>query len=570
MVETMKLRIYWRILKNMLTPLRIMIILFIIMLAGLSFFLSGPKVSEGVLVDSYKDEFTLVPYGNKTFYIPSSYEQVFYLDIYNKVVLKDIALVEINSSSPFTLYRLIGNKMEELTSNTVSVALNLTNVELNTKLMVKNDASENSSIKISILHILKVKTVDFTIPRIGFVIFISTLLALQVYSLKIYGSPLILTMVIRILSKAYRIELDEIKYFGGTGSLVEIVVPILLLCYLIYFLNIELDEIKYFGGTGSLVEIVVPILLLCYLIYFLSSSPFSKQVFVNPLGTDYIERLFLLTLVMGYLLSTILYWIFITIHKLGIWVHRHKGREFLEIFEELTTKLSKRIARIVFFSSLIFIVVIVLVVRLNIIVNLEVLVMIVIFYGWLLYYFILNNVMIKYLQESLDGERSKNILIAYLDITAKTAGLLIFAFIILFITMYSIVYPFLLALIERILLLDFYPSIFYEYLFEYYQRDLEFFIIAFGRIQLLGCIALIGFYWITRGMILKFEPNYKNKISKDIVIFVVVTAFSEYLTWSYQFFFENVTYSSHMLLVSVLIGMTASILSALLEDIWPR
>jgi hypothetical protein len=136
--------------------------------------------------------------------------------------------------------------------------------------------------------------------------------------------------------------------------------------------------------------------------------------------------------------------------------------------------------------------------------------------------------------------------------------------------MYSIVYPFLLALIERILLLDFYPSIFYEYLFEYYQRDLEFFIIAFGRIQLLGCIALIGFYWITRGMILKFEPNYKNKISKDIVIFVVVTAFSEYLTWSYQFFFENVTYSSHMLLVSVLIGMTASILSALLEDIWPR
>lgn len=55
-------------------------------------------------------------------------------------------------------------------------------------------------------------------------------------------------------------------------------------------------------------------------------------------------------------------------------------------------------------------------------------------------------------------------------------------------------------------------------------------------------------------MILKFEPNYKNKISKDIVIFVVVTAFSEYLMWSYQFFFENVTYSSHMLLVSVFVN----------------
>jgi hypothetical protein len=149
------------------------------------------------------------------------------------------------------------------------------------------------------------------------------------------------------------------------------------------------------------------------------------------------------------------------------------------------------------------------------------------------------------------------------------AGLYIFVFIILFIATYS-VYPFMLMSIERILLLDFFPSIFYEYLFEPTRSDLGFIIIAFGRVQLLGCLMLIGGYWITRGMILKFEPNYKNKISKDIVIFIVVTAFSEYLTWSYQFFFENVTYSSHMLLVSVLIGMIASILSALLEDIWPR
>jgi hypothetical protein len=533
--DTMKLRIYWRILKNMLTPSRIMIILFIIMLAGLSFFLSGPKISEGVLVDSYKDEFTLVPYGNKTFYIPFSFEQAFYLDTFNKFVLKDIALVEINSSSPFTLYRLIGNKMEELTSNTVSVALNLTNVKLNTKLMVKNDAGENSSIKISILHILKVKTVDFTIPHIGFVIFISTLLALQAYSLKIYGDPLISTMVIRILSKAYRIELSKVMYYGVLGSLIEIVVPILLLCYGIYLLN---------------------------------SFPFSEPV-INPFATDAYERLILLTYVVLVLFLTILNWIFATIRKLERWVYRHKGQEFLEIFEELT-KLGERIVRIIFFPSLILIVVIVLVILLNIIVNLEVLAMIIIFYYLPLYYFILKYVEIKYLQGSLDGEKSKNILIVYLDIAAKTIGLYIFALIILFIATYPIVYPFLLTLTERILLLDFFPSIFHEYLFEPIRSDLGFFIIAFGRIQLLGCLALIGGYWITRGMILKFEPNYKNKISKDMVIFIVVTALSEYLTWSYQFFFENVTYSSHILLVSVLIGMVASILSALLEDIWPR
>jgi hypothetical protein len=336
-------------------------------------------------------------------------------------------------------------------------------------------------------------------------------------------------MVIRILSKAYRLELNKFKYYGDFGSLVEIVVPILLLCSGIYFLN---------------------------------SFPFSEPV-INPLATAYFERSFLLIYVVLVLLLTIVYWIFITIRRLEIWVYRRKGQEFLEIYEELSTKLGKRLVRIAFFPSLILMVVLALVLYLGIIVNLEVLVMIVIFYCLLFYYFTLN-VEIKYLQESLDGERSKNILIAYLDFTAKIIGLYAFALIILFITMYSIVYPFLLVLIERILLLDFFPSIFYEYV------DLKFFIIAFGRMQVLVCIMLIGCYWITRGMILKFEPNYKNKISKDIVIFVVVTAFSEYLMWSYQFFFENVTYSSHMLLVSVLIGMTASILSALLEDIWPR
>jgi hypothetical protein len=535
--DTMKLRIYWRILKNMLTPLRIMIILFIIMLAGLSFFLSGPKISEGVLVYSYKDEFTLVPYGNKTFYILSSFEQFFYLDTYNKFVLKDIALVEINSSSPFTLYRLIGNKMEELTSNTVSVALNLTNVKLNTKLMVKNDAGENSSIKISTLHILKVKTVDFTIPHIGFLIFISTLLALQVYSLIIYGGTPITAIVIRILSKAYRIEFNKVKFYGVIISLIEITFLILPLCYVIYLLN---------------------------------SFPFSDLTITFM--TDAYERLILLAYVLLALFWTILEWIMVTLYKLRRWIYRHKGQEFLEIFEELA-KLDERTPRIIFFPLLIFVVIIIVIIGLavlfRIIVNLETSVMIIIFYSLPLYYFS-EYVEIKYLQGSLDGEKSKNILIAYLDITAKMIGLYIFVFIILFMATYPIVYPFLLALTERILLLDFFPSIFYEYLFEPIRSNLGFFIIAFGRVQLLGCLMLISYYWITRGIILKFESNYKNKISKDIVIFIVVTAFSEYLTWSYQFFFENVTYSSHMLLVSVLIGMIASILSALLEDIWPR
>jgi hypothetical protein len=265
---------------------------------------------------------------------------------------------------------------------------------------------------------------------------------------------------------------------------------------------------------------------------------------------------------------TILDWIMVTLYKLRKWIYRHKGQEFLEIFEEVR-KLGKEIVRTIFFPLLILIVVLFLVVVLGIIVNLEILVMIIIFYSLPLYYFSLKNVEIKYLQGSLDGEKSKNILIAYLDITAKMVGLYIFALIILFITTYS-VYPFMLMSIERILLLDFFPSIFYKYLFEPIRSDLGFFIIAFARMQLLGCFMIISCYWIMRVMILKFEPNYKNKISKDIVIFIVATVFSEYLTWSYQFFFENVTYSSHMLLVSVLIGMIASILSALLEDFWPR
>jgi hypothetical protein len=530
-----KIRLYWRTLKNTLTPSRIMIILFLIMLVALSFFLSGPKISEGVLVDSYRGEFTLVPYGNKTLYIPFSFEQAFYLDFHSTFVLEDSVVVEINSSNPFTLYRFIGNKTEVLASNTASIALNLTNVKLNTKLMVKNEDGKNSSIKISIFHILKVKTVDFTIPHIGFIIFISTLLALQVCSIKIYRGSLISTMVIRILSKAYRIELNEIKYYGVVGIIVEIV-PL--------------------------------IILLCYGIYSLSSFPFSEPV-INPFATDLIERLILLIYVGLALFLTILYWIFVTIHKLNRWVYRHKGQEFLKIFEELT-KLGERYARIILFPLLILIAILILVILLNIIVNLEVLFIIIIFYCLPLYYFILKYVEIKYLQVNLGGEKLKKILVAYYDFTAKTIGLYIFALIIFFITTYPVVYPFLLVLTEKILLLDFYPSPFHEYIIEPTRSDLGFFIIAFGRIQLLGCLALIGGYWITRGMILKFEPNYKNKIFKDIIIFLVVTTLSVYLAWSYQFFFENGTYSYHWILVSVLIGMIASILSDLLEDIWPR
>jgi hypothetical protein len=538
----MKLRIYWRILKNMLTPLRIMIILFIIMLAGLSFFLLGPKISEGVLVYSYKDEFTLVPYGNKTFYILSSFEQAFYLNIYDKFVLKDIALVEINSSSPFTLYRLIGNKMEELTSNTVSVALNLTNVKLNTMLMVKNDAGENSNIKISTLHILKVKTVDFTIPHISFVIFISTLLALQAYSLKIYGGSPISAIVIRILSKAYRIESYEVK--SGT--------------------------IRFLGVVSFLVEITFLIFALCYTIYLLNSYSFSFPDLIIPFMIDASERLILLMYVLIPFFMTITGWIMVTLRELTKWIYRHKGREFLEILEEEVNKLGKKIISITFFPTLILIVVLIPVVVLEIIVNPEILAIFIILYYLPLYYYSLKislkNVGIKYLH----GEKPKNILIAYIDITAKMVGLYIFFIpLILLIATYS-VYPIMLMLMERILLLDYFPSFVYKYLFELIRLGLGSLIIGFGRLQLLMCFLIISFYWITRVMILKFEPNYKNKISKDIVIFIVVTVFSEYLTWSYQFFFENVTYSSHMLLVSVLIGMTASILSALLEDLWSR
>ena len=535
--DAMKLRIYWRILKNIPTPLRIMIILFIIMLTGLSLFLSGPKISERELVSSYKGIFTLMPYGNKTFYIPYSYEQAFYLNIHDKLVLKDIALVEINSSSPFTLYRLIGNKMEELTSNTVSVALNLTNVKLNTMLMVKNDAGENSSIKISTLRILKVKTVDFTIPHIGFVIFISTLLALQAYSLKIYGGSPISAIVIRILSKAYRIESYEVKSYG---------------------------TIRHLGVVSFLAEITFLIFALCYTIYFLNSYSFPDLII--PFMIDAFERLILLTYVLIPSFMTITGWIMVTLHELKKWIFRRKGREFLEILEEEVNKMGKKIISILLFPTLILIVVLISVIVLEIIVNPQILIIFIILYYLPLYYYSLKislkNVGIKYLH----GEKPKNILIAYIDINAKMVGLYIFIPLILLIATYS-VYPIMLMLMERILLLDYFPSIFYEYFFEPFRSELGSLIINFGRLQLLMCFLIISVYWITRVMILKFEPNYKNKISKDIVIFIVVTVFSQYLTWSYQFFFENVTYSSHMLPVSLLIGMIASILSALLEDL---
>jgi hypothetical protein len=92
----------------------------------------------------------------------------------------------------------------------------------------------------------------------------------------------------------------------------------------------------------------------------------------------------------------------------------------------------------------------------------------------------------------------------------------------------------------------------------------------FGQLQAPICLILTGPYWITRAMICKFEAKYKSRLLTDIAIFSAVFAISEYLKWTYSFFTLNQPYNTASLPISILIGMTASILKDLLTEIRPK
>jgi hypothetical protein len=95
--------------------------------------------------------------------------------------------------------------------------------------------------------------------------------------------------------------------------------------------------------------------------------------------------------------------------------------------------------------------------------------------------------------------------------------------------------------------------------------------IFFGQIQVvLVCLLVTGPYWITRVIAWRLDLEYGQELLKDLLLFVIVFLISAYLTGSHYYFIRKQPYDFSNLPVSLLIGMTTSILKDLLKEVWPE
>ena len=159
-------------------------------------------------------------------------------------------------------------------------------------------------------------------------------------------------------------------------------------------------------------------------------------------------------------------------------------------------------------------------------------------------------------------------LVGFIEIDAKTIGFWVLGIVAIF-AMFTMMMPLFSALTNNMLLLEFYPSYIYK-LGQSYVSWVNDAFTLFGQLQAPICLILTGPYWITRIMICRFKAKYKSKLLTDIAIFFAVFTISEYLKWTYSFFIQNQLYNTASLPISILIGMTASILKDLLTEIQPK
>jgi hypothetical protein len=503
------------------------------MLLGFALFLAGPKIMNEDLIESYQDEFTLKPYGNETVDIPLSFDQAFYMLSARNLVLKNVVLVEINGSSPFTLYKLDDNTTVKLAEHTLFYSSNLSDAGTMTRLIVKNEVSGNINVKTNLKRVLTIKIADFTIPHAGFMISIATLLTLQFLSIVNNGDTLIRSILNRIVFKLGRKNTNKQKSHLSASVVLEIFIPIILLCVSVHVLMV-------YGQRLSLVKNIAS--------YF----------------TDYIARFIFLGVVVFYFLAVITGILDLMFRSVKVWILKSKGQAFLKIYEE-SLQAEKAEAKIVLpFAFIILVISTVMVVYKF---ESKIILGIAICLGLILYAMVCYAD-IKRWQTRLWIGGSKETFADFIEINAKTTGFGVLGTVAIF-AMFTMMMPLFSALTRSLLLLEFYPSFIYqaEQSFVLWVNDV---FILFGQYQVLLCLIVIGSYWITRVMICEFEAKYRSRLLTDMVMFFTVFAVSEYLKWTYCFFIQNQPYNIATIPISILIGMIASMLKDLLTEIQPK
>jgi hypothetical protein len=282
-----------------------MILLFILMLISLGIFLTGPRLYNEDLISTKKYELTLEPYKNKTVVIHSSFDQIFYLISARNLVLNNTVFVEINATGPFTLYKLDGNITVKLAEHILFYSSNLHDIGNLTELSVKNEGSQNISVKMNFKRIVSVKAADFTISHVGFIIFIITLFSLQFLSFVVKKDTLIGRMVTIIFFKLIRKSLSKQE---STTSL-----------------------------ATAIVELILPISILFLCLYAIMIPSWQEIISIkNIFGyvMDYFARILFIFIIIGFFFAVIVRIFELIFRSMKIWILRNRSQEALKIYEK--------------------------------------------------------------------------------------------------------------------------------------------------------------------------------------------------------------------------------------------
>jgi len=505
------------------------------MLLGLALFLAGPKIMNKDFIESSHGVFTLEPYGNKTIYIPISSNQESYMSHARNLVLRNAVSVEINGSRPFTVYLRNSSKTEKLAEHTQFYSYDLPNIEIEAELIVENEANETMNVRINITRVLTARIADFTIPHAGFIIFITTLLTLQILSLATNRDTLIGSIIDRVALKLRR------KYADAQKTSLEVFNDIIL----------EITALIFLLGVGVCPLIVSYKQGLC--------RNYASYCF------NYLARLILVVILFTYVLATLLRPLNIIINSLRVRILKKKGQEFLEIYEEIIKSHKYIVVKIAFPLMLVILTAwfIVIVIGLEPIITL-----IVIGLLPLTVYYIVLDAEIKHLRKKLGHDDFNECLASFLEIDAKAIGLYVLDIIVISFAFTMMMYL-LSAPTSNMLLSEYYPSFLYE-LEERRVLNLDKVSTVVGQFLALLCLLLTGCYLITRFRICEFKAEYKSRLFVDMKILLIVFFISEYLNQTYYFFTQKQSYDVARLPISILIGMTASILNDLLTEIQPK
>jgi hypothetical protein len=520
------------------------------MFTGLAQYFTYPKISFGELTESTREDFTLEPNTNETVSICWSDVQLLYLSNISDLVLNNSVSVEVSSSGPVTLYKQDYNTIVKLAENITFYNYILLDTGAETKLIIVSEVSENIDVNVSLNCSLRVRTVDLTLQRKGFRIFVITLLITQILSLIINKCSLVPSLILTIAYK-FSGEPLEFKVFEKLYKLMNSIPEFLIIIFrfsLYYQLEKGVEEIFYPHLRSTEIHVV-------------------EMSLLHP-TLDAVSRVNLSGLVASYFYYIVSSCV-ITIGYFSIFYKILKKRdEILKMHEvvlyEAYRDVLNRSKKTWALYSLGFLSCYSLIALLS----LTPLVFYVIYAACILLLLSLPLIIYRFLRYSwrtLQRRGLGEFFSDYVEINSKMAGLFVISFIAMFVII-TVSTALFFTLLDNIVHWELLPRPFLE-MKEETREDALRLVLSFGGLQVYGCAFAVTVYWVAKIVAYKFEPRYRIRVLKDIAFSLVVTGISEYLLWSYYYFTLHQSYTPFNPPISLLIGLASSIVEEMFREL---